>query len=93
MKNWLCYLLTSLLFTSCAVHDEELKKGFWKFGGGYYIGDFLDFNTYDLRNDTIYFRGKPEAILKSTTKGFMGYEDYMIIQDLNSDETGRYHHK
>ncbi|WP_046759193.1 hypothetical protein [Kordia jejudonensis] len=93
MKKWSFYSVLIILFSSCTLSHEELKVGWWKYGGGYYIGDSIDFKLFHLKNDTIYFNEMPKALLKSSTKGYKAYEDYIIIKSLDSDETGKYHHK
>jgi len=54
MENKIYTILFFIFLVSCSVSDEDLKKGWWKYGGGQNIGDILTFNDSTISNDTIY---------------------------------------
>lgn len=54
MGTKLFFLLSCTLLVSCSISDDDLKTGWWKYGGGQHIGDILTFNDSNISNDTIY---------------------------------------
>ncbi len=83
-----------MFFTSCSLNNEQLKRGWWKYGDGYYIGDVIDFEKYDLVNDTLYLRDIPKAVLFDSKKSLLGFTNRkIIIKDINSNTTGVYYQK
>ena len=55
------FLILSILTFSC----NRIENTEWKYSNGYYIGDFLHFdsNSFSIVNDTIFFQIKPVAVI------------------------------
>lgn len=82
-----------LLITSCKGQDEQLKDiHFWKYSGGFHIGDIIDFNgnLNEFGNDTIYRNGVPLARVLEIENRILSGDKVLHIQSLISDETGIY---
>ena len=89
-------LFTCLFFTNCKqLPANYATRHSWKFGGGFGIGDWVEFNhSCELRHDTIYMNKVPVARIKAMNRGTMpGDDNEMVIQSLTSDSTGVYHEK
>jgi hypothetical protein len=55
------------IFSSCSskLNDDVIRATGWKYGSGFYIGDFISFDhVWTLKKDTIYFKENPLAIVK-----------------------------
>ena len=86
-------LMFTIILCSCSINNSELKEGYWKYGGGYYIGDFISFEGMTLKNDTIFNEKKPFVILvNSKDYPFVNHEE-IEIKSLTSDESGFYYMK
>ncbi len=93
VKKIICILLF-LFQVSCTFTDEELKEGWWKYSGGYHVGDVIDFKIHHLSNDTIYMGSTPKALLLNTRESVLDFGNKaIIIKDLKSDKKGIYNHK
>lgn len=89
----LIYILAFLFLTSC-LSDKQLKESWWKHGDGYYIGDFIHFENYDIRNDTLFLENIPKALIIKRKVSILGFTDReLTIKDLISNETGTYYQK
>lgn len=86
-----CLCLT--IFLSCTLNDTQLKKRWWKYNRGYYLGDVLDFNDLNYRNDTIFVGRKPLAIILSKLNALPGGDNQITIKSLSTKETGVYNQK
>ena len=73
----------------------EIRKIHWKYGEGFNIGDWLEFDngTYSIEGDTIYKNDKPIAIVLAVKGGILGDDDEMDIKSINGTEKGTYHSK
>lgn len=87
------------MLTSCVCTDSNLKNLNWKYGDGYYLGDFISFNDKNLRNDTLFGTDtmtgnqRAYAVIISTKKiYFIGHEE-IEIKSLQTGETGTYYGK
>lgn len=84
----------SSLFISCGrMKNNDIKKSWWKYGSGYHIGDALRFDNNNLKNDTIYSKNKPVAIILTCGKGLFRETAVLEIKDLKKGEIGIYHQK
>lgn len=90
MIRIILYISLPLFLVSCSTNDMDLKKGWWKYGEGYHIGDVIDFKSHKISNDTIFINDKPKALLISQ-ENFISRK--IVIKSLESDETGTYHNK
>jgi len=86
-------LLCVSTFLGCTLTDSELKKGWWKHGSGYSIGDVIYFNGRHVRNDTIIINDRPIAVIKSRKRTIIGDDNEIIIKSLHTNETGIYYQK
>lgn len=86
-------IITFLLIGCGRMNNEEIKKSWWKYGSGYHLGDFLEFNDSNLTDDTIYVNNKPVAIILSCGKGTFRKSAVLEIENLKTGETGIYHEK
>jgi hypothetical protein len=89
-------LLFITVLTSCTCPDFELKNLHWKYGSGYYLGDYIRFDEKSLRNDTLFGKDKttgivgPYAVIVSTQKiYFIGHSE-IEIKSLKTGEIGTY---
>jgi hypothetical protein len=79
MKINILILLLSVFFISCSVSDEELKKGWWKYGGGQHIGDVLTFSDLNLKNDTIFRGNKKIGVIVDRDESLFGLTSRKIF--------------
>src|SRR5688572_25814992 len=88
-------LLTSLYFIGIShITSPDLayvKAKMWSYDGGFKIGagDFVHFERtelFQLRNDTIYYKGSPRAIVERLNKHF--YQ--LTVKSIDSEEEGTY---
>jgi hypothetical protein len=98
MKKLLLGLITLVIFILLKIFlfspfsDQDIKQAEWRYNEGYKIGDgdFMDFVTsqdvYYLKNDTIYFKNNPKAIIVSSNKLFFT----LTIKSLKDGEKGVY---
>ena len=96
MKKILLGLLTLVIFIMLKIFffsqssNQYIKQAEWRYNSGYKIGegDFMDFVTskdiYYLKNDTIYFKNKPKAIIVSSNKLFFT----LNIKDIKNGKKG-----
>jgi hypothetical protein len=88
-------LLLPIVLTGCICTDADIKKNNWKYGGGYYLGDFLNFNDTSLKNDTLFgidSIGNKKAyatIIKTKNIYFFGHKE-IEIKSLKTGEVGSY---
>lgn len=87
----LCLFIS--FFLSCTLNDAQLKKSWWKYNRGYYLGDVLDFKDLNYRNDTIFVGKKPIAIILFKQKALPGGDNQITIKSLSTKETGIYDQK
>ena len=83
----------SIILSSCGLSDSEIKRDWWLYGSGYHIGDQLRNLEGQFKNDTLFQSGEPVATIFSTERGFLGYDDEIVIKAIDSDELGFYHYK
>jgi len=88
--------LLSFVLTSCICTDADLKKFNWKYGKGYYFGDFINFDDTNLRNDTLFEMNVETrnltayaVITKTKNIYFRGHKE-IEIKSLKTGETGTY---
>ena len=90
MKNLPPLLLVlSLTLLACSDGREDLLNCRWKYGDGYHIGDWIDSNTFIVRNDTLFRDGAAQAIVYKVEKRLAG-DDVLMIRALGSGEKGWY---
>ena len=91
LKNTLFLIVTSLIF-SCNQKDlDYVKYNTWQYDSGFKIGDgdFVQFESpeiFKLSQDTIYFKGRPKALVKSTSKK----KNEMKITSVDTKRSGVY---
>ncbi len=79
LKNKIFFILFCSLFFSCSFSDEELKKGWWKYGGGQYIGDIVICNESTFSNDTIYQNKKAIGVIVDREESIFGITSRKIF--------------
>mgnify|MGYP000942977947 CR=1 len=85
-------ILGLLFLASCGrMHNEEIRKSWWKYGDGFHVDDALRFD--DLKGDTLYFDNSPTAIIVSCGKGLYRKTAVLKIEDLRTGKVGTYHEK
>ena len=93
--RYLFILTFVLLVMSCNNEPVDLtyvKSKTWSYDHGFKIGrgDFVLFEEkeklFELKRDTIYYEGKPRAIIKNVNKKTF----IMEVQSIGSNETGEY---
>ena len=70
-----------VLLSSCGFSDEELKKGWWKYGSGEHIGDVINFDNHTLSNDTIYSGEEAIAVIVDREESLFGMSSRKIFID------------
>jgi len=85
-----CFLC---LIVACTNENKQLKEAtFWKYSDGFYIGDYVDFNSKSIKiqNDTIYKIETPIAlIIKIKNRTILG-DKLLYIKDIASSKEGIY---
>jgi hypothetical protein len=92
MTNPTFSLAFLLSLSACSSHEEKLQDySLWKYGDGYYAGDFLSFRQGEnLSQDTIFVNHKPVARLKRVyTRPFIG-DVILEIYNMEKTQTGEY---
>lgn len=85
-------ILIIILFTGrqfYTISNSYIRKQNWKYSDGFHIGDALNLKKRELIGDTIYKENKPIAIIKKRGYRFI-IPNYMIIQSIETNETGYY---
>lgn len=93
MKS-LSTLIFLLAICSCSepIDSTYVKSKTWSYDGGFKVGkgDFILFDEkeklFELKGDTIYYEGKPRAIIKSVKKKTFT----MQIKSIDGKEIGTY---
>jgi len=98
MKKALLFSTIMILFIFIKIFffspfsEEYIKKTEWRFESGDKVGegDFMEFTTskniFYLKNDTIYYKNKPKAIIESSNRIFYT----LTVENINSGEKGYY---
>lgn len=84
------------LLTCCTtLSPDHIKDHQWLYGGGYRIGDKLQFDnkTYSFHGDTILKSDLPVAVVVMTSGDLIGSNNDITIQSLATGEEGLYHEK
>lgn len=85
-------LIVSLLcLFSCTKTNEEIVTSYkWKYGGGYRVGDWIDFSTgmCSYSNDAIFKKGIAVGLVGTITKHYGEYR--LHVKPLIGDEEGLY---
>jgi len=88
LSSLILLLLFFVSLLSCDYNYSKIEKGWWKYGEGHHLGDRLDIGkSHQVSNDTIYAKDIAIATIK------LYHRRTMIIKDIGSNKTGRYHHK
>lgn len=93
------HLLLGLFFLlTCCSSNDYLKEHWWKYGGGYHLGDVLVFDDRNLSNDTIFnildsTNRIPEAIIIKVNNRFLANDYQLEIKSLETSEIGFYYDK
>ena len=74
-------------FKSYDYNHPEIEKYWWKYADGVYFGDVLTFDRLVIRNDTVFDRNKPIAII------FDYNSHHLYIKSLVNQKTGYYVNK
>ena len=81
-----------IIVSGCGVDRDYVRQSEWVWDSGFRIGqgDFMKFdkqeNIYQLNGDTIYYRGKPKAVLIALSKKFFN----LTIRSVETGEIGYY---
>lgn len=93
MKNVTTILLfIAVVFQSCNLAEADIKEQTWKYGGGFSVGDWIDFNnsTFSLSRDTIYIDGRPAAKIIFSSVSLFANKRSIKIESLQTKEKGLY---
>ena len=94
LLNFFLFALTCLFLQSCSLDEQQLKKGWWKYGEGYHLGDVVDFNNgFSINGDTVLQNGQRVGIIIRKTKGLFGDDNEIEITSLDKKKSGIYHQK
>jgi hypothetical protein len=80
-------------FLGCGLGDNDIRKGWWKHGSGFSIGDVISFDDKNYRNDTILIDNRPIAVIESGKKAFVGGDNEIVVRALLTNEKGFYYQK
>jgi len=90
MKSHLFIVILIPLLIACNISNDKIEDCNWKYGEGYYIGDWIEFHSvYSLKNDTIFINDTATALITKSYKRIDGAE-VMEIQSLKAKDTGFY---
>ena len=91
----LAILAISLLPACTTLSPDHIKDHQWLYGGGYRIGDKLQFDnkTFSFNGDTILRSNLPIAVVVMTSGDLLGSNNDITIQSLATGEEGFYHEK
>jgi hypothetical protein len=81
------FLIFVLLFFYYVNRKSYITSKNWKYNEGYNIGDVLNFEKFELNNDTIMFESKAIAKLKFC------YWKGILVENITTGELGRYDKK
>jgi hypothetical protein len=88
------FILIIPLLPSCTtLSPDHIKDHQWLYGGGYRIGDKLQFDnkTFSVKGDTILKSNLPIAVVVMTSGDLIGNNNDITIQSLATGEEGFYH--
>ena len=89
-------ILSIPLLPHCTtLSPEHIKDHQWLYGGGYRLGDKLQFDNknFSFNGDTILKRDVPVAVLVMSSGDLLGTNNVITIQSLATGEEGFYHEK
>lgn len=85
LKSIFLALFCSIICSSC----NSIEQTTWKYNNGFYIGDVISFNSYfTLKNDTIYSKEIPIAIVVNTKQRIT--DKLLLIKAIHGDSIGSY---
>ena len=86
-------ILLPLLLNACSLDNYDICAREWKYGEGFYIGDFPLFGKegYKISNDTIFLSETSKAVIINTTKGFLITTSKIKIKALETGNIGIYY--
>lgn len=97
-------IICLILLSSCGFSDEELKKGWWKYGSGAHIEDVINFDSHTLSNDTIYSGKEAIGVIVDREESLFGMssrkifihpiiESKVYLESGSDNSIGIYHQK
>lgn len=91
----LSILCIPLLPHCTTLSPEHIKDHQWLYGGGYRLGDKLQFDNknFSFNGDTILKRDIPVAVIVMSSGDLLGNNNDITIQSLATGEEGFYHEK
>jgi len=91
----LTVLSMSILPHCTTLSPEHIKDHQWLYGGGYRLGDKLQFDNknFSFNGDTILKRDVPVAVIVMSSGDLLGSNNDITIQSLATGEEGVYHEK
>jgi len=90
MKISVFKILFLAILSGCSISNDTIEDYNWKYREGYYIGDWIEFQSvYSLKNDTIFINDSATALITKSYKRIDGSE-VMEIQSITANETGTY---
>lgn len=88
-------ILIMVIISSCTSNSDYIIQNQWKYEDGYYIGDWLSFDSpgnYKISNDTIFKQDTAVAIGIEVGEQ-MGSDMKLILKSPHTGELGTYHQK
>ena len=91
---YIILLIAILSLYNCGkINDKEISKYNWKYGSGFLIGDFPNFDQDEIKSDTIFSNNKPVALIIYFGKEFYRDDYTLKIKSIKSVQEGIYHEK
>lgn len=84
------HIIVILFLTLISFSCNKIEDTYWKHLNGYYIGDFLNFdsNAFSITNDTIIFQSKPVAVIIEYNLRIT--DRVLVIRQINDTTKGYY---
>jgi len=82
-----CLLFFFTTLVGCKSNFSGIENGWWKHGGGSYLGDYMvfgDTHSHTLRGDTIFRADESIGIIKSY------WTNRLVVQSLETNKVGYY---
>ena len=93
MRQRLLILIIVTSCFSCSLSNDSIKQAWWKYGSGYHMGDVLQFNDTNFRNDSIFDGSRAVALIIKKKKAIYGRDNSITIKSIGTNQTGIYYQK
>ena len=89
------FLIFPFILTNCSSDSEFVKQREWKYGSGFWMGDWLLFNDseyFKIQTDTLFKQDTARAVIVDIDEQ-LGGDTELTIKSITTGELGTYHEK